>query len=879
MATDYPSNALGDSTQPSPAGTPSGQLEAAFGSSSSSLQENERKRMLEERDRIVFELVRLSTERDALARRVETLSDQIRHLQAHSRREGWELSVLRRLLAEAAELTPGTVTQASPASVRAGLLQRIGMALGAYRRRLDDDLAIWRSQRAWRVMLLVRMAYTLLLRRGWSGRFQFAKYLFGARGVPGIRLEDYDLSFPEPLDFIPAELHPLLGMPARGAAQGDASAATAAICGGDVYPKPGNKCDVLILPVFEFDFRMQRPQQVAAGMAAQGHRVFWVSPRGKGASEDEDFRMAPLRENLWEVQLPVGPADLYLGRLGDGDVDACMRGLGQLYRKCCIGASCVLVQLPFWRRIALRLREHYGTKVVFDCMDDWESMPALGDFTRGEDSRLARECDLLIVTSGELFRRYRQRGASPHLVRNGVEFNLFSAPGGGELLGAIPRPVVGYFGAIAQWFDYSFLFEVAKSRPDYSFVLLGGFGLESRVSGEAIQRLQTLKNVHLLGHKPYSEMPLYLAEFDACIIPFVLNDVTKATDPVKLYEYLSQGKPVVATAMGELAEVADLIYVASDAREFAEKLDEALQEDDDALKQRRIQFARASDWRHRVQEIEQQVNRLFPMVSIIFVTRNAAGYIGPCLDSLQRNTDYPCWEAVIVDNCSSDGTVEEVEKFVRSDARFRLVRQERNTGFAGGSNIGVRNARGEHLILLNPDTLVTPGWMGRLLRHVHGDGSAGMIIPVTNWAGNEVKIEADYGNLEEMEEFALEQARKNMGIGLEISVGPLFCALIPRKVWEEVGELDERFEVGMFEDDDYSLRMKRAGYRILCAEDCFVHHFGQGAFSKLADEEYQAVFERNRRRYEEKWGFSWVPHRYRPGVSGEGRRFVPAEFA
>jgi hypothetical protein len=129
-----------------------------------------------------------------------------------------------------------------------------------------------------------------------------------------------------------------------------------------------------------------------------------------------------------------------------------------------------------------------------------------------------------------------------------------------------------------------------------------------------------------------------------------------------------------------------------------------------------------------------------------------------------------------------------------------------------------------------------------------------------------------------MEKFSLELARDNMGIGLDIRVGPLFCSLIPRAVWEKVGELDERFEVGMFEDDDYSHRLAKAGYRIVSAEDCFVHHFGQGAFSKLAHERYQEIFDHNRRRFEEKWGFSWIPHTYRPGISGEGRRLTPAEF-
>ncbi len=131
-----------------------------------------------------------------------------------------------------------------------------------------------------------------------------------------------------------------------------------------------------------------------------------------------------------------------------------------------------------------------------------------------------------------------------------------------------------------------------------------------------------------------------------------------------------------------------------------------------------------------------------------------------------------------------------------------------------------------------------------------------------------------------MEEFAQRLAREKAGEALEIRTGPLFCALVPRPVWETVGELDEGFLVGMFEDDDFSLRIRRAGLRVLAAEDCFVHHFGQGSFAKLSKERYQRVFEENRAYFEKKWDTKWVPHQQRPGVVApwEERRFTPREF-
>ena len=179
---------------------------------------------------------------------------------------------------------------------------------------------------------------------------------------------------------------------------------------------------------------------------------------------------------------------------------------------------------------------------------------------------------------------------------------------------------------------------------------------------------------------------------------------------------------------------------------------------------------------------------------------------------------------------------------------------------------------------MNVDTIVTWGWLERLLRHCRRDAGVGAVLPVTNWASNEARINVAYEHMAEMEEFAASLARRHFGQSVPLERALLFCAVIPRVVWNELGPLDPRFQVGMFEDDDYSLRIRNAGLRIVCAEDCLVHHFGLGSFGALPPAEYDRIFNENRFAFEQKWGVEWKQPPRRAGVPVQCVKFDPASF-
>src|SRR5262249_10471463 len=264
----------------------------------------------------------------------------------------------------------------------------------------------------------------------------------------------------------------------------------------------------------------------------------------------------------------------------------------------------------------------------------------MGAFNISEEKEFVRETNVLVVTGAELEKKFEAQGLHPVLARNGADYPFFAKATANHLLDGVPRPIIGYFGAIADWIDLDLVYEVARQRPQYSFVLIG------QVFGRDVSALESLGNVRLLGNKPYAEIPGYLHGFDACLIPFLLNQVTKATDPVKLYEYFSLGKPVVATDMKELGQCGDLIYIGHSAEDLAAEVDQAVAEKSPDVVQGRIAFAKANTWARRVDQIDAAVSKQFPLVSILIITYNSGSYIRPCIDSLLENTSWPNCEVI-----------------------------------------------------------------------------------------------------------------------------------------------------------------------------------------------------------------------------------------
>lgn len=621
--------------------------------------------------------------------------------------------------------------------------------------------------------------------------------------------------------------------------------------------EPPYRQDVICFSIIDWEFRYQRPQQIMSQFAAHGHRVFYISTT-RFLSADATPRVAVkrIKENVYEVQLAAQRTPDVYGEVIDGDnKEALLDSLDELRRTHRINDAVGYTMIASWGAVALDAKRLWGWRTIYDCMDEWENFPGVKRDILDQEQRLVQDCDLLVVTAQRLWEKWEPYERTTVLARNGVDIDFYDRhyhPN--SILPEVKHPVIGYYGAIADWFDLELMTYAAKARPEYTFVLLGGvFNLD-------VSELESLPNVLLLGQQPYETMPQYLYHFDVCMIPFKINPITEATDPVKLYEYLSAGKPVVSVALSEVEDYGEYLYIARDSDDFVAKLDAAVEEDNREMISRRRKFAEQHTWKQRYKTIEAGITLVTPRVSIIIVSYNNLVLNKLCLESLIRNTEHPNYEIIVVDNASKDGTPAYLRYMAAQYPNISIILNDGNNGFARANNQGIARSSGDYIVLLNNDTIVPRGWLSRLLRHLE-NSEIGMIGPLTNFVGNEAKLDVDYQTWGEMEAFAARHVWEHDGQSADIYMLAMFCVAFKRDTYDEIGPLDEQFGLGMFEDDDYAQRMKAKGYRVICAADAFVHHFGQAAFKKLIEDgRYNPLFDENRSYFETKWNVVWVPH-------------------
>ncbi|MHB1681446.1 MAG: glycosyltransferase [Bacilli bacterium] len=245
----------------------------------------------------------------------------------------------------------------------------------------------------------------------------------------------------------------------------------------------------------------------------------------------------------------------------------------------------------------------------------------------------------------------------------------------------------------------------------------------------------------------------------------------------------------------------------------------------------------------------ESVAVLQPLTSIIIPTYNQWTYTRQCIESIHRFTTSP-YELIVVDNGSNDETVAEL----RAYKEVILIENPVNFGFPKACNQGMEAARGEQFVILNNDVVVTHNWLDNLLSCLHSDPSHGAVGPVSNYVSGVQFYPGSYTSMEEMQQFSLEHNKPNPSKWFYTLRLVGFCLVIRRSVYEILGGFDEDFGQGNFEDDDYCLRIRRSGRRLVVAADTFVHHYG--SVSQRVNPNYGDLLQSNLQRFFSKWGIN-----------------------
>jgi len=630
-------------------------------------------------------------------------------------------------------------------------------------------------------------------------------------------------------------------------------------------PLTDSNPDVFVLSIINWDFRYQRPQHIAKGMSENGSRVFYVEMD----LSDNSIQLIKVTDDLYRAKLSsknIGHIQPYTGQPKPEQIKLWVAAFYELCNTVkATSFKQIIIQHPFWWQLAQHLSPEF--QIIFDCMDDMSGFSNTDQFLLDLEHDMLQKCDKLVVSSQYLFDKYKHY-QEPILIRNAAEITHFS-----KIKKSNPAPTflkslplsngtdniikVGYVGAIAEWFDEEIIKGAALRDSNLEFHLCG------EVTKKEAGQLDKLDNINMYGEISYADVPDFLNAMDVLIIPFKLVPIIQACDPVKFYEYSAMGKPTVTTALPELKRASKLTFVASNPMELAEQIHNAFQ----AGKKRKFraqlqEYAANNTWKHRIAQFQEALIGM-PKVTAVILSYGDPELTKSALHSLYDDgAIYPNLETIIVDNGTPSQDLEEIKSFALKYSNVKVIENNENLGFAKGNNVGLEAASGEYVLLLNNDTVVAPGAIYAMVRHLMFGPAIGVVGPLTNNIGNEAKLFVEYENMNQMKDIARQATTGYRSLSTPISVVAYFAVMFRRNDLEVFGLLSEDYGRGMFEDDDHCSMIKSKGFICALAEDAYVHHHLSATFSKLDDGEKEALFEKNKETYEKKWGM-WKPHTYR----------------
>ena len=513
----------------------------------------------------------------------------------------------------------------------------------------------------------------------------------------------------------------------------------------------------------------------------------------------------------------------------------------------------VIVEFPDERFVSyVELAHKMKLKVVYENIDNWETSLGTNIFKRESLNTILKCADILVGTAKPLVKQLKQYCKRLNLNKitvyepNAVDDSLFNI----HKVFEMPEDFIKgektliYYGSLwGEWFDWDLVYGIANRFPGYSILLIG----EYKNLGSKIQNAP--KNVHFLGLKKQSDLPSYLFHADIALVPFKMSKIVESVSPLKIFEYLAMGKPVLTTSMPEVLDFPNVL-VGDTVEEWADKIVNFKGVDLSAAQK----FIESNSWYCRCTEIMMKLGlsekscprEFYKNISIIILNYNNMNCIFDCVNSLLNNSRHYKYEIIVVDNGSKDGSYEKLQKDYQG--KIKLLRNSKN-GCSSGRNIGIRAAKNEYILMLDSDQFALhEKWLDCYLWTMQKmRGRIGAI----GWAAGFVRTNkrgvtpiVDYYPYRYMPANGLYRTDIDY-----LGSGGLF---IKSKILKKVGMFDEVYDPTCYEDTDLSFAIRNLGYDIAYSPYLNIYHIPHQT-TKHSDFSHNSLLNEHEKIFLEKW--------------------------
>lgn len=332
---------------------------------------------------------------------------------------------------------------------------------------------------------------------------------------------------------------------------------------------------IIYPPTLDFDYLVQRPQQLLKALSQLGVTIYFLNRCTRRHGELRGIERYNEHFYLFHQEVPSYPVQI---------------------RPVVYYSNPTQVE---------SIGSYNHSLLVFDSLDD--TVEEFSSWMPYYDRAVA-SADLVLAASDKLYSRAQEVNPCTVLLPNGCDYDYFRRAGTGQLarpadLPGLKATVIGYIGAVASWCDLELLDALALAFPDCSLLIIGPL--------YNVHNIPLRPNLHWLGYKDYDELIYYASCFDVGIIPFKTSAMTQAVNPIKMWEYMAMGIPVVATALPEISKYADIVYCSTGREDFINHVRQALQNEKGNRCEQGMALARENSWMARAKQMLKAIEEKF----------------------------------------------------------------------------------------------------------------------------------------------------------------------------------------------------------------------------------------------------------------------------